>query len=365
MARADPFDQATARRALDANANRAGEALRVLEDLSRFGPAGGRSAASGALKRMRHGLRRALAAAGPSRAERVLARDVATDPGRRRPVEGPHAGLPALAAANWRRLAESLRSLEEFSRLRSVAAARAFAALRFEAYALEQAWEALRLRRARIAPVRLYLIATPRQGRPLLPAVRAAARAGVGMVQLRIKGGSDRRILGEARRLLPVLRRHGVLLLVNDRPDLAALAGADGVHLGQDDLPVAAARRIVGEGAVIGVSTHSVAQAVRAARGGADYVGFGPLYATPTKPGRRPIGLAGLRAVRRRLGIPVFAIGGVRRGTLAAALRAGADRVSVSSAVLDSPDPGRETRTLLRMLRKESTGPSRAARHEP
>lgn len=336
-------------RLVDANANRAAEALRVLEDWHRFsGPPADRCA--GAIKDLRHGFSAAVRGLGISRDALLSARDAAADAGREGGVRAAHAGAEGLLAANWRRFAEAARSLEEASRLVSVARARAFQRLRFAGYALERRSGLGLSRAARLARTRLYLIATPRPGwgaARLARVVAAALRGGVDLVQLRVKEGADREILALARPLRVLTARVGIPFIVNDRPDLALLAGSDGVHVGQEDLPVAAARRVLGERAIVGLSTHSAAQARAAERAGADYIGFGPLYATPTKPGRPAIGLSDLGRTTRDLPFPVYAIGGVTAGTAARVRRAGAARISVSSAILDSPDPERAARAVL------------------
>lgn len=338
-------------RVVDANANRAREALRVLEDLHRLGT-GGDPEGAALLKGLRHHLARAFATVGIARAALLSARDSANDPGRPRSVVGSYRDVQEMEAANWKRLQEALRVLEEAFRLSDLAAARRIASLRFSAYEMERALTLAGGRMALLASIRLYLIATPRSEGPSLESVVARAlEGGVGMVQLRAVSGGDREILGLARAIGPVCRRARIPFLVNDRPDLAVLAQADGVHVGQSDLPVALARRIVGPGRIVGLSTHSIRQALAAAAQGADYVGFGPIHPTPTKPGRPAIGLSGLRTLAKRLSIPFFAIGGVNRRTLPAILRSGATRFSVSSAILDSEDPRKEARDLMRLLR--------------
>jgi thiamine-phosphate pyrophosphorylase len=178
---------------------------------------------------------------------------------------------------------------------------------------------------------RLYLI-TP--ARPDLEEFLAAAiRGGVDLVQLRDKGAGDGRLLAALHRARAVTRRLGVPLVVNDRPDLAILAEADAVHVGQDDLPVAAARQF---GIGVGLSTHAPAE-VDAAE--ADYIGVGPVYATPTKAGRHAVGLELVRYAAERARVPWFAIGGIDRGNVADVVAAGARRIAVVRAIGDAPDP--------------------------
>lgn len=169
-------------------------------------------------------------------------------------------------------------------------------------------------------------------------AARAALTAGVSFFQYRDKRGTRRRIYDAAKRLAAMLRPAGALFVVNDHVDIAASVDADGVHLGQDDLPIGYARSLLGPDRIIGISTHTVGQAVDAERDGADYVGFGPLFATATKDAGPVRGLNLLRAVRSAVRLPVIAIGGIDADRAAAAAAAGADGVAVISAVLGADD---------------------------
>jgi thiamine-phosphate pyrophosphorylase len=177
-------------------------------------------------------------------------------------------------------------------------------------------------------------------GRPLLDIVRAAVSGGVTCVQLREKACSTREFVIQASALREVLRPQGIPLIINDRVDVALAVGADGVHLGQDDLPLRAARGILGPTRVIGISVDSVAQALEAERDGADYLGVSPVFATPTKTDTAPpLGLAGLAAVRRAVGLPLVAIGGIGLGNAAQVIRGGADGIAVVSAIVAAADP--------------------------
>lgn len=183
-------------------------------------------------------------------------------------------------------------------------------------------------------------------------AAAALLQGGADVLQLRAKGHPPDAVAGFVRRVLPACRAAGVPLIVNDHPHVAAATGADGAHLGQDDGPLAAARELLGPGALVGRSTHSPAQAAAALAEGAAYIGFGPLHATPTKPGRPAIGLADIAAVEAAVGaaIPVFCIGGINPATLPAVLAAGARRIVVVSALLQAPDIAAATRALKRQL---------------
>ena len=188
----------------------------------------------------------------------------------------------------------------------------------------------------------LYLVTDRRLslGRTTIEIVRAAVEGGVTCVQLRDKHASTREFLDEARRVREMLAGTNVPLIINDRLDVALAVGADGVHLGQNDLPVADARRLVGERLVIGVSAESVADAIRAEAEGADYIGVSPVFTTPTKMDTAPpLGLEGLRAIRRTVRLPLVAIGSIRHDNAAEVLRAGADGLAVVSAIVSAPCP--------------------------
>ncbi len=195
-------------------------------------------------------------------------------------------------------------------------------------------------RRERLREARLYLICDDRPDQFL----ERALRGGVDIVQLRVKRGTDEAVLSAARRLAAICARHGALFVVNDRPDLAAQAGADGVHVGQDDVPVAQARATVGPDRLVGLSTHSPAQIDAAA--GADYIGVGPVHATPTKPGRPAVGLELVRYAAEHARVPWFAIGGIDRDNVEEVRAAGAERIAVVRALTEADDPVRAAAEL-------------------
>ncbi|MGC1480767.1 MAG: thiamine phosphate synthase, partial [Chthoniobacterales bacterium] len=167
---------------------------------------------------------------------------------------------------------------------------------------------------------------------------REMIRGGVGVIQLRAKETSASRMLEVAQNLATLCAEERVPLILNDRPGMVGPSGAVGAHVGQDDLPVAEARRLAGTAALIGKSTHSLEQAKLAVAEGADYIGFGPLFATPTKPDYEPVGLEDVRAVHEAVSIPVFCIGGIKRENLADVMAAGARRVVIVSGILQADD---------------------------
>ena len=200
---------------------------------------------------------------------------------------------------------------------------------------------------ARLASVRLYVITAAKDSpERVLETVRAACDAGAEVVQLRRKGEDARLTLALAERCREIAVPGRSLLIVNDRIDIAMAAGADGVHLGQDDLPLDAARRLW-PGGLLGRSTHSLGQALAAQAEGADYIGVGPVWATPTKPGRPEVGLELVRAVAAAgLRIPWVAIGGVDAATVGEVLGAGARAVAAVRAVTAAADPRAAVRSL-------------------
>jgi thiamine-phosphate pyrophosphorylase len=210
----------------------------------------------------------------------------------------------------------------------------------------------------RIADCRLYgfLDAVYLGTRDPAGVARELILGGVDIVQLRAKTWSLDDIAAVAHRVLSVTRAAGVPLIVNDHVTVARRVGADGVHLGQEDLEtmsVAAARNAIGFRAIVGVSTHSFAQAKAAETLTPDYIGIGPLFATGTKPTAAPIGLATLREVSRQVSVPAFAIGGITLANVAEVLENGASRVAVVSAILCAPDVAAAAREFKNVVNRQ------------
>jgi thiamine-phosphate pyrophosphorylase len=348
-------------RLLDSNLDRAREGLRVLEDWCRF--ALDRPDLVARTKDLRQRL-------GRQHHERFkLARHSASDPaaGLTHPAQLQRLDDSAVLAANAARVQEALRVLEEFGRRDEPELAREAAAIRYLVYDLEvDLIQASRLglgRRELLRRAHLYLVTSPV---PNLEAVVAAAlAAGVRLVQYRAKEpGSpgataaapldDFQRLQQARQLKTLCAQAGALFLINDRIDIALAVEADGVHLGQGDLPPAVARRLLGPERLIGRSTHRIEQLRQAVSDGCDYVGVGPVKATPTKPGREPVGLAYVSQAAAEAPIPCFAIGGIDSTNLAAVRAAGGTRVAVVRAITEAADPAAATKALLAALEAEA-----------
>lgn len=202
----------------------------------------------------------------------------------------------------------------------------------------------------------LYAILDPRflKGRNLAEVARALVRGGATCLQLRDKEANNRELYEEARLLKASLRPLSIPFIVNDRLDIALTVDADGVHLGEEDIPIREARRILGKGKILGASADTVEAAARAAREGADYIGFGAVFPTGTKEDAQVSGLALLSRVKQAVSIPVVAIGGIKRSNALEALNAGADGLAVISDLLEAPDVearAREFSTLLARFR--------------
>jgi thiamine-phosphate pyrophosphorylase len=208
----------------------------------------------------------------------------------------------------------------------------------------------------RLARARLYFVCDARpRGRDPRPTLEAALRGGADLVQMREKGAiGDEALVDAARPFREAAAAHGALFIVNDRPDLVERMGADGVHVGQDDLPVLEARRIAEDGALVGLSTHSAEEldAACAAEGGAraDQISVGPVWATPTKEGRPSTGLGLIEYAARNAHVPWFAIGGIDLSNIAEVVAAGAERVVVVRAIRDAEDPEAAARALRHAL---------------
>ena len=197
-------------------------------------------------------------------------------------------------------------------------------------------------RRERLRNAHLYLVCAEQPDEFL----GAVLGAGVDIVQLRCKDATDDEIVRTGRRFARAAAAHGALFILNDRPDLVDAVGADGVHVGQDDVAVADARATVGPDRLIGLSTHSPEQVERAAGAAVDYIGVGPVHETPTKPGRPAVGLALVRYATEHAAVPFFAIGGITLGNVDAVRAAGADRIAVVRALTESADPALSARRL-------------------
>jgi len=357
-------------RVLDAGLNRAREGLRVLEDYSRFVCDDGVAAVE--LKRLRHELCEAeqgVEGLQPGSHRRLRHRDTAGDVGAgiTLSTEGERGSVLSVVVANLRRVQESLRSLEEFGKLLDSEFAAVMKVLRYRVYVLEQRLCGVCVegservgfaRRARLRRSRLYVLITESQCRlSWQETVRLVLEGGADIVQLREKRLGDAELLRRAQWLCGECESAGALFVMNDRPDLAVLSGAAGVHTGQEELGAGECRRLVTEDVLVGLSTHSVSQLQAAVSAGADYAGVGPVFPSTTKRFEEFPGLGFVSGAAGSLGsgavvpdFPWFAIGGITEVNVGDVLVAGARRVAVGAAVTASEDPRGVVSRLQSML---------------
>jgi thiamine-phosphate pyrophosphorylase len=331
-------------RLLDANLDRAREGLRVAEDWARFGI--DRRDLVEQFKDLRHQLGRC------HRQKYRQARHTASDgaAGLSHPAQGERHQPAAVVAANCARAQEALRVLEEFGRAGDPELAVVAEACRYRLYDLETQLLADQSRRQRLREARLYLITSPVP--QMLEVVEQSLQAGVRLVQYRSKSSEDGQRYEEALALRQLCSRHNALFIVNDRLDIALAVDADGVHLGQADLPITQARRLLGPDRLIGQSTHCLDDLGRAMAEGCDYIGVGPIYVTPTKPGRSAVGFDYLREAAANTKVPFFAIGGIEAGNIGLVLENGGPTtaVAVVRAVMEAADPAMATRELIERI---------------
>jgi len=332
-------------RVIDANFNRGREAVRVMEEVGRF--VLNREDLSRRAKELRHRLSRA---AGKLGNERLCgSRDSESDVGRGMKVRGglERREVRDCLAAACKRFSEAMRVLAEFSAVLDKEVSGEFEAIRFDGYTLEKdlvwAFDAA----GKFDSVRLYVLAGADErvsDEEVLETVRQCCMGGADCVQLRAKGISDRRFLELAKRTVEICREAGVVSIVNDRADIAAAAGADGVHLGRDDLDITSAKGLMSRPMIVGATTHNDGELEEAISAGADYVGIGPAFESATKPGLKGEGVGGLEYVRRAIrradkaGMRYAVIGGITLDNIDELVQMGVRCAAISNAVVNASD---------------------------
>lgn len=342
-------------RIIDANFNRAREALRTMEEFCRFvldDPA-----LSARAKQMRHQLCAHIARLDLDK--QIAQRDSQSDVGRTLQIESPqqrHTILDTCIAAA-KRASEALRVLTEMAQIAGPDIAGPLEQIRFEVYTLEKDIQS-RLPAVRFRNVQLYILIPASPEIPdsrTLELTELCIQGGADALQLRAKDISDARLFRLAEQFVAFCRSHNCLSIINDRADIAALTEADGVHLGQDDLPPAQARRLFLKPALIGLSTHNEKELSEAIAAGADYVGIGPCYPTPTKPRLGPAGLDYIRsalAMLKETSVGHVTIGGITPENIKPLLDIGVRAVAVSSAVCADSNPLQACRQFKELLNK-------------
>lgn len=329
-------------RILDANLDRAREGLRVIEEWCRFGQE------DQALTQTCKELRQILGSL--HLAHYRQARNTATDPGTTltHSQETQRTDIRDVLQVNLSRIQESLRALEEYGKLVEPGLAQSAKEIRYQVYILEsQLLPQARLEKLKNAS--LYLVTSPHE--QLIEIVEAALKGGLELVQYRDKNSDDQTRLIVAAALKKLCQDYNALFILNDRADLALAVDADGVHLGQQDIPMALARRILGPNKLVGRSTTNPQEMQRAIEEGADYIGVGPIYTTPTKPGKAAVGFDYIHYAQAQAPMPWFAIGGIDETNMAEVVQAGAKQVAVVRAIMAAPDPQIATQNLLQTLK--------------
>lgn len=328
-------------RIIDANFNRSSEGARVLEEIARFILED--ESLSESFKSIRHSINKI---SDKYYGENLASRDSENDIGINISNPDSRQGVDTIFKANIKRLEESLRVLAEYTGKAE------FEKIRYKVYTLEKVMYTKLLEKfskLRLKDTKLYLVTNSDKFETedaFLNAVASALQGGVDIVQLREKTRNAAETLALAKKVKLLCDEFNAVFIVNDRVDIAYLSGADGVHLGQDDIDVESARKILGDNAIIGVSTHAPEQAKKAEADGADYIGAGPVFTTPTKPGRASVGLEYIKWVSENIKIPAFAIGGIDFSNVDSVLQTGIGRIAVVRAIINSANPKKSAEDL-------------------
>ena len=342
-------------RIIDANLNRIGEGLRLLEDVSRL--LLNDSTLTQQLKNMRHEL---VKGEWSLHQQFLQARNSEGDVGidLEVPGEEKQRELPETMVANARRVQESLRVMEELAKLPGITLdSEKFKQARFALYTIEKTLLSRLLRRDKISNLPgLYVIidTLALKGRSHIEVASQAIRGGAKTIQLRDKAHSKKELLPIAQQLRNLCAEHNVLFIMNDYLDLTLAVDADGLHLGQDDLPIKVARRLLPMDKILGGSVRTMEQATTIQSEGADYIAVGSIYPTASKETVEVVGLEKLRQIRQAVTLPLLAIGGINKDNAAQALAAGADSVAVISAVLGVEDVEEASRQIVDRLEAQS-----------
>ncbi len=330
-------------RILDANLDRAREGLRIIEEWCRFGLNNAQLAAE--CKQMRQEVAHWHTA--PLKAARDTPGDTGTELTHAR--EEQRDSITSVLEANFCRVQEAMRVLEEYGKLHHSNMGKTFKQMRYRIYTLESDLMGYQ-RHQLLLRSHLYLVTSPSE--KLLETVEAALKGGLTLVQYRDKNADDTVRLEKARQLQQLCHSYGALFIINDRVDLALAVDADGVHLGQQDMPIAIARQLLGPQRLIGRSTTNQEEMQGAIAEGADYIGVGPVYETPTKAGKAAAGLEYVAYAAKNAPMPWFAIGGIDANNINEVIDGGASRVAVVRAIMEAEQPTLVTQYFLSQLHR-------------
>jgi thiamine-phosphate pyrophosphorylase len=346
-------------RIIDANLNRIGEGLRVLEEYARL--ALNDAGLTGRLKDLRH---RMIHIDAELQQQLLRARDAAGDVGADLTVEGQEKpqDFTGTIVANARRVQESLRVMEELAREPGIGLeTETYRQARFTMYTIEKELLAGMLRRDKLERLAgLYVIIDTEflKGRSHLDVANAAIQGGTKTIQLRDKTSGVRDFLRAAGELKELCEKNHVLFIVNDSLEVTLAVDADGLHIGRDDLPVAAARRLLSVDKILGASARTIDEAKQAYAEGADYLGVGAMYATATKVAAEVVGPGRIKEIKDAVNMPVVAIGGISEDNVGEVMKAAADAAAVISAVMGTADVKKTTRRLVEIIKGEQSGQS-------
>lgn len=324
-------------RVIDANIDRAREGIRVIEDSFRF--IFDKKEIADKLRKLRHEISAVPKLLGVASVKLLSSRKSRKDIGRKR-KEKKKKDLQEIIASNFSRVEESIRVLEEYSRILKSQSTGRIKKIRFDLYSLQKDIQLSLYRKNLASKLGLYIITDKKiSGKSNEKIVKEAIKGGADTIQLRDKNSSDKKLFQEAKKIRALTGKKNVLFIVNDNIDVALASDADGVHLGKDDLPVKKARKILGEDKIIGMSCDNVKEAVKAEKEGADYISLGPIFPTTTKKDiPSPLGTKVIKEAKKKVSIPIVAIGGINEGNMKKVLKAGADSIAVISAVLQNGD---------------------------
>ncbi len=344
-------------RIIDANCNRIGEGLRFLEDVARF--VLGDASLSKKLRAIRHNVITNVSQLG---VKLISARDSKSDVGANAASLGKQQGLSSLVTANARRVEEGLRVLEELAKLsdiNQVIDSSRFQRARFDLYTIEKELLSKILRQQKIVLLKGLYVIVDMQVLGSRDAVEAAAqtiRGGARIIQLRDKHSEKGKLLDIARKLKDLCQKSKTLFIINDHLDIALAVAADGLHIGQEDLPLSVARRELPIDKIIGCSATNLKQALKAEQEGADYIAVGAIFPTPTRRDYEVVGIERLQQVKQRISIPVVAIGGISRDNITEVMTAGADAAAIISAILNQEDIEKAAREMVNKIASKRKG---------
>ena len=351
-------------RIIDANCNRIGEGLRFLEDIARF--LINDATLTQQLKTMRHNLVKSLSKFSVS----ILSeRNSKSDVGVNIEPASQKQDLPSLITANSKRVEEALRVIEELAKLPDLSLelhSKDFEQARFNLYTLERELSSKVLRRQKIARLTgLYVIIDTKTlgQRHEVDAASKAINGGAKVIQLRDRLHDKGALLTTAKRLKDLCYKSDILFIINDHLDIALAVNADGLHIGQEDLPLSVVRKELAIDKIVGLSTHTLAEAQKAETEGADYVAVGSMFSSPTQKKVKVVGLEHLRRVRQTISIPIVAIGGINKENIAEVMIAGADSAAVISAVIAQENIEAATRQLVKEIEKKTKSHKESRSH--